>query len=82
MRTMGRLPALVVVVCACGVALAGQGAPRPVSLLITGGTVVTVDAARRVIANGAVAIDGTDIVGVDTRTRRWSSIAGWRTTSR
>ena len=63
---MGRLPALVVVVCACGVALAGQGAPRPVSLLITGGTVVTVDAARRVIANGAVAIDGTDIVGVDT----------------
>ncbi len=50
---MGRLPALVVVVCACGVALAGQGAPRQVSLLITGGTVVTVDAARRVIANGA-----------------------------
>jgi 5-methylthioadenosine/S-adenosylhomocysteine deaminase len=48
------------------VALSGQDVPRPVSLLITGGTVVTVDAARRVIANGAVAIDGADIVAVDT----------------
>ena len=66
MRTMGRLPAFVALLCALGVVLAGQGAPRQVSLLITGGTVVTVDGARRVIANGAVAIDGTDIVAVDT----------------
>ena len=63
---MRRLPAFVAVVCACGAVLAGQGAPRQVSLVITGGTVITVDAARRVIANGALAIDGTDIVAVDT----------------
>src|ERR1700741_72396 len=51
------------------VALAGvsaQNAPRQVSLVLTGGTVVTVDPGNRVIANGAVAIDGADIVAVDT----------------
>src|SRR4249919_250393 len=41
-------------------------APRAVSLILTGGTVITIDAARRVIPHGAVAIDGTDIVAVDT----------------
>jgi 5-methylthioadenosine/S-adenosylhomocysteine deaminase len=66
MPFMGRLPAFAALVCACGVVLSGQGAPRQVSLLITGGTVVTVDANRRVIPNGAVAIDGTDILAVDT----------------
>src|SRR5829696_6728415 len=40
--------------------------PRTVSLVVTNGTVVTVDAGRRVIAGGAVAIDGRDIVAVDT----------------
>ena len=48
------------------VAVAAQNAPRQVSLVVSGGTVVTVDAANRVIANGAVAIDGADIVAVDT----------------
>jgi 5-methylthioadenosine/S-adenosylhomocysteine deaminase len=48
------------------VAVAAQNAPRQVSLVVSGGTVVTVDAASRVIANGAVAIDGADIVAVDT----------------
>jgi len=43
-----------------------QNAPRQVSLVVTGGTVVTMDAANRVVSNGAVAIDGTDIVAVDT----------------
>src|SRR5215510_9242263 len=50
-------------------ALAGvsaQNAQRQVSLILSGGTVVTMDPGNRVIANGAVAIDGTDIVGVDT----------------
>jgi 5-methylthioadenosine/S-adenosylhomocysteine deaminase len=37
-----------------------------VSLVVTGGTVVTVDATRRVIPRGAVAIDGTRIVAVGT----------------
>jgi len=50
-------------------ALAGvsaQNTPRQVSLVLSGGTVVTMDPGNRVIANGAVAIDGADIVGVDT----------------
>jgi 5-methylthioadenosine/S-adenosylhomocysteine deaminase len=50
-------------------ALAGvsaQNAPRQVSLVLAGGTVVTMDAANRVIANGAIAIEGSDIVAVDT----------------
>jgi 5-methylthioadenosine/S-adenosylhomocysteine deaminase len=37
-----------------------------VALVVTGGTVVTVDATNRVLSNGALAIDGTDIVAVDT----------------
>jgi 5-methylthioadenosine/S-adenosylhomocysteine deaminase len=35
-------------------------------LVVTGGTVVTVDSTSRIIQTGAVAIDGTDIAGVDT----------------
>jgi 5-methylthioadenosine/S-adenosylhomocysteine deaminase len=59
-RAMGSLGVLV--------ALAGcTGADRrPVSLVVTGGTVVTMDGEGRVIADGAVAVDGADIVAVDT----------------
>jgi 5-methylthioadenosine/S-adenosylhomocysteine deaminase len=39
---------------------------REVSFIVTGGTVVTVDAADRVITSGALAVDGRDIVAVDT----------------
>ena len=39
---------------------------RQVSLVITNGIVVTMDGAGRVIDGGSVAIDGTDIVAVDT----------------
>ena len=48
--------------------LAGAQAPQPrtVSLVVANGTVVTVDGARHVIARGSVAIDGRDIVAVDT----------------
>ena len=42
------------------------GARASAALVITGGTVVTVDDQRRVLAPGAVAIAGTDIVGVGT----------------
>jgi len=52
--------------CAGLVVGSAQTGQRQVSLLVTGGTVVTVDAANRVIAGGAVAIDGSDIVAVDT----------------
>ena len=49
------------------VALAiGQAAPRQVSLIVTNATVVTMDAGRRVLASAAVAVDGRDIVAVDT----------------
>jgi len=47
------------------IAVAVQPA-RPVALVITGGTVVTMDAAGRVLSPGALAIDGQDVVAVDT----------------
>ena len=43
-----------------------QAAPATVALVVTGGTVVTMDRARRVLPRGAVAIDGDRIVGVGT----------------
>src|SRR6188474_3636898 len=64
MRT--RLPAAAAIAFVAMVALSAQNAPRDVDLIVTGGTVVTVDAAGRVIENGAVAIDGADIAAVDT----------------
>ena len=50
------------------VSFAGSQVPprRSVSLIIANGTVITVDVNRRVIDRGSVAIDGRDIVGVDT----------------
>ena len=41
-----------------------QTSPRQVTIIVTGGTVVTVDAARHVYSPGAVAIDGADIAAV------------------
>src|SRR5688572_16879148 len=43
-----------------------QPARKQVSLIVTNGTVVTMDAASRVIAAGAIAIDGRDIAAVGT----------------
>jgi 5-methylthioadenosine/S-adenosylhomocysteine deaminase len=51
---------------ALAIAAAGQATRRNVALVITGGIVVTVDGSNRVLSGGAVAIDGRDIVGVDT----------------
>ncbi len=62
MRATGRLLLLVLAVAAAHV-VSGQ-ALTTVALVVTGGTVVTVDPARRVIPGGAVAIDGTRIVAV------------------
>ena len=45
---------------------AGQAAPRQVSLIVTNATVVTMDAGRRVLTSAAVAVDGRDIVAVDS----------------
>jgi len=47
----------------------GAGQPparREISLIVANGTVITVDTARRVLQRGSVAIDGRDIVAVDT----------------
>ncbi len=52
---------LLAVVAASCARLDGR---RQVSLVITGGDVVTMDARRRVLSPGAVAVDGTDIVAV------------------
>ncbi len=43
-----------------------QDGPREVSLLVTNGIVITMDQGRRVLQNGAVAVDGADIVAVDS----------------
>src|SRR6476469_6403361 len=61
LRTVVLLAAAVV-----ALALAQAPPPRAVALIVANGTVVTVDGARRVIPRGSVAIDGRDIVGVDT----------------
>jgi 5-methylthioadenosine/S-adenosylhomocysteine deaminase len=57
---------LLVVLLAAGSVVFAQPSRRTVSLIVTGGTVVTVDSAARVLSPGAVAIDGRDIVAVDT----------------
>ena len=62
---MKRIVAIVAMVTAAFAAVSAQG-QRQVSLLITNGIVVTMDGTGRVISGGSVAIDGTDIVAVDT----------------
>ena len=56
--------ALAVVLAASTTTSAAWAAPRTVSLVVTHGTVVTIDKDRRVIEGGAVAIDGGAIVAV------------------
>ena len=59
---MRRVSSLVAVLAA--VAVVQAQSPRRVSLIVTHATVITVDAQRRVIDDGAVAIDGTRIADV------------------
>jgi len=49
---------------ACFVGVAAQTAPRQVTTIVSGGTVVTVDGERHIYNPGAVAIDGTTIIAV------------------
>lgn len=44
---------------------AAQPARRRISLIVSGGTVVTENAAHRIVTPGAIAIDGAEIVDVD-----------------
>src|SRR3954470_11185200 len=57
---------LLVLAAVLSAARAQPQAPRSVSLIVANGIVVTEDAGRRVIQRGSVAIDGRDIVAVDT----------------
>ncbi|MEN3337335.1 MAG: 5-methylthioadenosine/S-adenosylhomocysteine deaminase [Acidobacteriota bacterium] len=59
------LRAYAALVCAAAI-VSAQPARRAVALVVTGGIVVTVDPAGRVLAPGALAIDGRDIVGIGT----------------
>ena len=54
----------VLVSAALVVTVAAQNAPRKVTTIVSGGTVVTVDAAGNTYTPGAVAIDGGTIVAV------------------
>src|SRR6185436_5793712 len=60
------LSRVCVLVAAAGAILLAQAERRAVSLIVSGGTVVVMDRVGRVLSPGAVAIDGRDIVGVDT----------------
>src|SRR4029078_9261968 len=57
------------------VPLPGQG-PRRVSLVLTGGIVITIDAARRVLRTGAVAIEGSAITAVGSPAEIAAGYAG------
>jgi 5-methylthioadenosine/S-adenosylhomocysteine deaminase len=56
--------------CAClftiGTVILAQGQRQTASLILTGGIVVTMDPQARMLSPGAVAIDGRNIVAVDT----------------
>ena len=54
------------VVTAALAVVTAQPARRRVALIVNGGTVITQNAAHRILSPGALAIDGTDIVDVDT----------------
>ena len=62
-----RLSGAVAIGVACIALTACSSSPgrRRVSLVVTGGTVVTMDVDRRVLSPGAVVIDGNEIVAVD-----------------
>ena len=60
---MKRLHAVVVAV-ALGGFVAAQPPRRTISLLVAGGTVITENAARQILAPGSVAVDGSDVVDV------------------
>jgi 5-methylthioadenosine/S-adenosylhomocysteine deaminase len=61
------MPRLLAAIAGCVALIAAlAAAPRQVALILTGGTVITIDSSHRVLAFGAIAVDGTDILAVDT----------------
>jgi 5-methylthioadenosine/S-adenosylhomocysteine deaminase len=65
LRVLAALTALCAAIPLAALPLAAQQR-RAVALVVANGIVVTMDGGRRVLSPGSVAIDGTDIVGVDT----------------
>ena len=61
---MVRFAATVALVVLLAICLASCASGEPVDLLVTGGTVLTMDGERRVIEEGAVAVRGDRIVAV------------------
>jgi len=60
-------PALIATISiGAAVVLGAQAARRNVSLVVVGGTVITENSTRQILSPGAVAIDGANIVDVDT----------------
>jgi hypothetical protein len=60
---------LLSVLALAGFSTAGATSQQAADILITGGTIITMDSARRVIDDGAVAIVGDRIVAVGTSRR-------------
>lgn len=58
--------ALLVLLVAIAVTACGKPARRQVSLILTGGDVVTMDRNRTVLSPGAVVVNGRDIVAIGT----------------
>src|ERR1700681_2249231 len=63
----GSICTAILVFFALSEAALGQAKKQRVDLIVAGGTVVTVDAERRVLEDGAVAVTGDSIVAVATR---------------
>ena len=61
--------AVLIVASATVIALRAQAPRRTVSIVIVAGSVITQDAARRVLSPGAIAVDGNAILAVDTPER-------------
>ena len=59
-------PYSVVAALALATIASSQTGRQSASLVVIGGTVITEDTAHRILAPGAVAIDGTDILDVDS----------------
>jgi 5-methylthioadenosine/S-adenosylhomocysteine deaminase len=60
------MPLKLAILGAATAAIAAAQSPRrAATLVVTGGTVITQNAAHTILSPGAVAIDGTDIVAVD-----------------
>jgi 5-methylthioadenosine/S-adenosylhomocysteine deaminase len=74
-----RFPLLTLIVLLLSSILLAQGTPESVDLIIRGGTVVTMDAARTILSEGSVAVRGDSIVAVGPQTEIDSKYKGAQT---